>query len=160
MKSKKLPENDNSEIFILGHCLIDGIYHYKVVGLQNNPEEQFIPAREVPSHSSITAYWREFSFERQISSSANIEDIIREKNDEKEPEGVPLWPKEEEIEILGILKDETPFKLAVKLPRSNDISIVPSNYLKKKYPFQLSIFYEKNIKFITNNHLKPDDSNS
>lgn len=144
---KNLSESDNSELFILGHCLIDGIYHYKVVGFQNDPEEKIIPAREIPSLSSIAAYWRAFSFERQISYSAKIEDIIRENNDDKEPEQIQLWPEEEKIEILGIIKNELPLKFAVKLPNSSDISIVPSNYLKKKYPFQLSLFYEQNIKF-------------
>lgn len=159
MKTKKLSKT-NSEIFILGHCLIDGIYHYKVVGLQDNPEEKLIPAREVPSQSCIAAYWRAFSFERQVFSSAKIEDIIRENSDEKEPAKIPLWPEEEKIKILGILKSELPLKFAVILPKSSDISIVPSHFLKKKYPIQLSLFYEQNIKFQNEDNSIASNSNT
>ncbi|KAK8842768.1 hypothetical protein M9Y10_025633 [Tritrichomonas musculus] len=155
MKTKKRHDDSDSDVIILGHCLINGVYNYKVIGLQNDPEEKFIPAREVPSHSIITAYWRQFSFDRQITHSAKIEDVLRENEDDKEPEELPLWPEEEKIEILGILKNKSPLQLAVKLPNSKDISIVPSSYLRKKYPFQLSIFYEQNIIF-QNTDLPPN----
>lgn len=140
------PLSDKSRIShgqstILGIKLKNNHIRYKVVN-QKHLHGSWTKGSHIDSITPIINYWKKYIKEQTEKVTENIPFF------EPQFENVlPMAPEEEPIEILGIVRNCIPYRIAIKIPSSKSILIVPSQYLHHKYPKQLSEYYEKHILF-------------
>lgn len=149
-QDSEIRKKTNNDPEIIQHSLDITKNRYFYV-IKDDKGSTTIPTEDYPESGPIIEYWRKNS--RYHLRKKEYEERKKEKKHKVEPppQYVPPAPvvlnNEDPIEILGIVSMERPIKFAVKFALK-DIQILNSIELKKKYPAQLSQFYEKNLTFV------------
>lgn len=69
------------------------------------------------------------------------------------PEGVPepsgaTESQETPVEIVGLVKKGKSFNVVVRYLDDVAVYVMPPSDARKRFPVQLSLFYEKHVKFV------------